>query len=463
MIIGSVVLPHPPAAVPEIGYRDIDRMKATEEAYEKAAEFVEKLCPETIIVTSPHATMYRDYFNISGGRRADGDFGKFSAPQVKIHVEYDTDFVGTLTGLCEKEYFPAGTDYDREPELDHGTMVPLYFIRQAYPDFKLVRIGLSGLPLTDHYRLGQLIQQTAEITGRRVLFLASGDLSHCQKASGPYGYRKEGPAYDKKIMEDLGGGNFGNLFLYPEGLLENSMECGHRSFVIMAGALDGTAVVPEVLSHEAPFGVGYGVVTYKTAGSAPERLFLQQYEQSERERVTSRSAKEDAYIALARKSVESWVAERRVIAVPQGLPPEMTGRRAGVFVSIHENGQLRGCIGTIHPAESCIAEEIIQNAISASTRDPRFDPVREDELPYLVISVDVLREPEAVDSPEQLDPDRYGVIVSKGVKRGLLLPHLEDVDTAEEQIRIACRKAGLDPDEDGIRLQRFEVVRHEVS
>ena len=462
MIVGALVMPHPPAAVPEIGYRDADCMQATEESYRKAAGFVHDLAPETIVVASPHALMYRDYFNISGGRSADGDFGRFRAPGVKLHVEYDTDFVGTLAGLCEKEQFPAGTDYDREPELDHGTMVPLYFIRQAYPDFKLVRIGLSGLSLREHYRLGQMIREAAEITGRRVLFLASGDLSHCQKASGPYGYREEGPEYDRRIMEDLGSGHFGNLFAYPESFLEKSMECGHRAFVIMAGALDQTAVKPDALSHEAPFGVGYGVVTYKALGGDPERNFLERFEREEKKEVLENAGREDAYVSLARQAVESWVKERRVLSLPESLPRELTDRQAGVFVSLHEDGQLRGCIGTIRPAQSCIAEEIIQNAVSAASRDPRFEAVREEELPFLVISVDVLKQPEAVADASHLDPQRYGVICSKGTKRGLLLPRLEGVDTVEQQIRIACRKAGLDPEEDGICLQRFEVVRHEV-
>ena len=189
---------------------------------------------------------------------------------------------------------------------------------------------------------------------------------------------------------------------------------------------------------------------------------MEQFERQEEAQVVSQSAREDAYVTLARQSVNSWVKYHRVLPLPDGLPQEMTGQRAGVFVSLHEDGELRGCIGTIRPAEESIAKEIIQNAISAASRDPRFDPVRPEELKILVISVDVLSDPEPIESLSKLDPERFGVIVSKGMKRGLLLPRLEGVDTVEEQIRIACRKAGLDPDEDDIRLQRFEVVRHEV-
>ena len=137
----------------------------------------------------------------------------------------------------------------------------------------------------------------------------------------------------------------------------------------------------------------------------------------------------------------------------------MKDTKAGAFVSIHKQGKLRGCIGTILPTTGSVAEEIIQNAISASTKDPRFDAITEDELKWLEINVDVLGEPEDIDSPDQLDVKRYGVIVSKGFKRGLLLPDLEGVDTVEDQIAIAMQKAGIAPGTK-VNLQRFEVIRH---
>ena len=143
----------------------------------------------------------------------------------------------------------------------------------------------------------------------------------------------------------------------------------------------------------------------------------------------------------------------------KALPTEMTGRRAGVFVSLKKDGRLRGCIGTIQAVCSSVAEEIIQNAISAVTNDPRFDPVEPYELKDLSISVDVLGARERISSPKELDAKKYGVIVTKGYRRGLLLPNLEGVDTVEEQIRIAKQKAGIGTEE-GVVLERFEVVRH---
>jgi AmmeMemoRadiSam system protein A len=133
--------------------------------------------------------------------------------------------------------------------------------------------------------------------------------------------------------------------------------------------------------------------------------------------------------------------------------------KAGVFVSIKKHGQLRGCIGTFEPDKSNVAQEIISNAVSSAIRDPRFLPVVAEELPDLTYSVDVLTTPEPVESEKELDPERYGVIVEKGKRHGLLLPDLEGVDTVEQQIDICRQKAGIAPDEP-VKLYRFEVKRY---
>ena len=144
---------------------------------------------------------------------------------------------------------------------------------------------------------------------------------------------------------------------------------------------------------------------------------------------------------------------------PDSLPEEFFKERAGVFVSIKKKGNLRGCIGTFQPTSDNIIQETVRNAISASTKDPRFGPITEDELSALTFSVDVLTAPEPIDSPQELDPSRYGVIVTSGTRRGLLLPALDGVDTIEEQMSIVLQKAGIEPDED-IKLERFEVKRY---
>ena len=458
-IIAAYMVPHPPMIVPEVGRGSERQVAATRAAYERVAEDIAALRPETVIISSPHATMYADYFHLSPGREAEGSFAGFRASQVRFREEYDTELVKAAERIAAAEGFPAGTQGQREPALDHGTMVPLYFIRQALGDFRLVRIGLSGLPLEDHYRLGQIVRQAAEETGRRAVWVASGDLSHKLQEYGPYGFAPEGPQYDRRVMDVCSRAAFGELFDFGESFCERAAECGHRSFVMMAGALDGTAVEARQLSHEDVTGVGYGICIFRPGAADPSRKFLEIRQAQQEKRLTEERAGCDPWVRLAWRAVESYVRDRRVEETPDGLPEELLRRRAGAFVSIHKQGQLRGCIGTIGPTRSCLAREIIENAVSACSRDPRFDPIRPEELKWLEISVDVLGEPEDIDSEDELDVKRYGVIVSSGHRRGLLLPDLDGVDTPERQVAIARQKAGIGAREK-VKLQRFEVVRH---
>lgn len=457
---GAVMVPHPPIIIPEIGCGEEVKIRKTSDSYRKAAEKIAEWRPDTVIVVSPHSVMYADYFHISPGTGAKGDFGQFRAPQVKFRVDYDTEFVKVLVQEAEARDIPAGTLGEREKRLDHGTMVPLYFLDQYIQDYRIVRIGLSGMPLTVHYELGECIRKTAELLDREVVIIGSGDLSHKLKEDGPYGFQKEGPEYDERIMDVMGRGAFGELFDFSEDFCDKAAECGHRSFTIMAGALDGLKVKAERLSHQGTFGVGYGICTYEVTGNDPQRYFLEQYRREQREAAERRKGSEDVYVQLARETVETYVRTGTKIRVSEGLPEEMYSRRAGVFVSLKEEGRLRGCIGTITPVRRNVAEEIIENGISAAARDPRFHAVEPEELDRLEYSVDVLGETEEIDSPEELDVKRYGVVVSRGYRRGLILPDLEGVDTVEEQIEIARRKAGIPEDAEDIRLERFEVVRH---
>ena len=163
---------------------------------------------------------------------------------------------------------------------------------------------------------------------------------------------------------------------------------------------------------------------------------------------------------LARASIESYLIRGKILPIPEDTSDTLLTRRAGAFVTLYKEACLRGCIGTIQPTRDSLAAEIIYNAIAAASQDPRFPPVDEEELDQLVISVDVLGTAEPVDTLEALDPDRYGVIVSNGYRRGLLLPGLEGIGTVEEQVSIALQKAGIPPGKP-YRLERFEVIRHE--
>ena len=459
-ILAAVAVPHPPIILPEVGRGEEKKIEKSAAAYRTVMRRVAALRPDTVVVTSPHAVLYQDYFHVSPGRSAQGDMGAFRAREVRIDADYDTEFVDSLSRIAGRAGLPAGTFGERSKALDHGTVIPLYFLNQFCPGCRVVRIGLSGLPPLAHYRLGQCIAEAAESLHRRTVLIASGDLSHKLREDGPYGFAPEGPRFDKQVTDAFRAGDFLSLLRIPAGFADAAAECGLRSFQIMAGALDGRAVTHELLSYEGPFGVGYAVALFEPTGEDPSKNFGVQYQEIERARLAGLKSHEDAYVRLARMSVETYVKTGERASLPASLPAEMLRTRAGAFVSLKKHGRLRGCIGTISPTRGSVAEEILQNAVSAAVDDPRFEPVTPEELPELVYSVDVLGETEEIGSPEQLDVKRYGVIVQNGGRRGLLLPNLEGVDSVGEQIAIARQKAGIRADEP-VRLFRFEVVRHQ--
>ena len=327
-------------------------------------------------------------------------------------------------------------------------------------DCPTLRIGLSGFSPLQHYQLGQCAAKAVDKLGRRAVFVASGDLSHKLRDDGPYGYAPEGPVFDRRVTAAMASGDFLQFLTMDPALCDRAAECGLRSFQIMAGALDGLGVEPELLSYEGVTGVGYGVAAFAVTGPDDSRRFAVQCEEIERARLAERKANQDPWVRLARLSLETYVRTGRCLhTLPDGLPQELTGKAAGAFVSLHAHGQLRGCIGTTAPTTASVAWEIVQNAVSAGARDPRFPPVGRKELEQLEYSVDVLGEPEPISSPAQLDVKKYGVIVSCGGRRGLLLPDLDGVDTVEQQIGIARQKGGISARET-YTLERFEVVRH---
>lgn len=459
-MLGAIITPHPPVLLPEVGGGREREIAATDRAMRTAAETVAAWQPDVIIVSSPHTILYRDYFHIAPGDGAVGDMSRFGAPEVRIQASYDTLLREEIIRRAEAEGLHAGTLGQRDPELDHGVLIPLYYLRKAGVRCPIVRMGLSGFSPLDHYRLGKCVQDAVNALGRRAVFLASGDLSHKLKADGPYGYAPEGPQFDDAVTRTMASGDFLEFLTVDPALCERAAECGLRSFQMMAGALDGLAVEPQLLSHEGTFGVGYAIALFPVTGRDDSRCYEKDYLLAKNDRLATRKASEDPWVKLARRSLETYVkTDQRLTSLPEDLPAEMTTQQAGAFVSLHKNGQLRGCIGTIAPTCENLAWEIVQNAISACSRDPRFSPVRPNELDELEYSVDVLGAPEPVDSPAALDPKTYGVIVSCGGRRGLLLPDLDGVDSVEAQLSIALQKGGIRENEP-YKIERFKVVRH---
>lgn len=281
-MLGAVLTPHPPVLLPEVGNGREREISATDHAMRTAAQEVTRWSPEVLIVASPHTVLYGDYFHIAPGSSAVGSMADFGAPQVRIEVQYDAPLRAEIIHRAGNMGLQAGTLGQRAPNLDHGVLIPLYYLRKAGVRCPIVRMGLSGFPALDHYRLGQCVARAVEDLGRRAVFVASGDLSHKLKADGPYGFAPEGPAFDQAVTGTMTSGNFLEFLTMDPSLCERAAECGLRTFQMMAGALDGLAVRPRLLSHEGTFGVGYGVALFPVIGRDDTRRYAAACEQANR-------------------------------------------------------------------------------------------------------------------------------------------------------------------------------------
>ena len=474
-LVFAGIAPHPPIMVPEVGREAIADVRASIEAMSDLTQRVIASGAETVVLISPHAPLESDTFVAYDGPQLYGDFAMFRAPTATVHAELDDELLNEMIRVAAEQNLAMvrikGFD------LDHGTAVPLYFLQRNGWHGRVVALGYSFLSNEDHLRFGECIRQAIEKVGCCVAFIASGDLSHRLKRGAPAGYNADAHLFDEEVVDAIRSNSTDRIVSIDQELRHLAGECGYRSMLVAIGAAHGPASRCEVISYEAPFGVGYLVAQLSAAsadvpflssdteplpiGSGLDTESTDVSPAQSGESVPSASACGAAKLpALARLTIETFVRTGTIIAAPEQIS-NLLAVRAGCFVCIKtRTGDLRGCIGTFEPAKDSLAEEIIVNAIHAASRDPRFPPVREDELAGLKLSVDVLSVPEPCRA-EDLDPQVYGVIVEdqNGTHRGLLLPDLEDIDTPAQQIEIASRKAGIAPGAD-VKLFRFRADRY---
>jgi len=372
---------------------------------------------ETCVIIGPNHTGRGKPFSIITS-------GKWRTPLG--NVEIDTELASKLASTSR--FLRQDEEAHR---FEHSIEVQIPFLQYFKPDVKIVPIIVTASSLETHRAIGLEIAKAIKDLKRNAIIIASSDMTHYEPADTAR--RKDEQAI--RAMLEI------SEFELAEKIekLDISM-CGFAPAISLLAAmreLEGTnaelikyATSGDVTGDNSSV-VGYAGIIFKEMSPI---------------------------VKLAKQTVETFVREQKIIAPPQDLIPELKGQ-AGVFVSIHKHGELRGCIGTFEPTRENIALEVIYNAISSATRDPRFSPIAANELKDLDYSVDILSPPEPVDSIEELDARRYGVIVESGWRRGLLLPDLDGVDTPEQQIEICRAKAGIS-DREKIKLYRFEVKRY---
>jgi MEMO1 family protein len=434
-LVFSGIAPHPPIMVPEVGRESIAGVRRSIEAMAELTERLIASGAESVVLISPHAPLEIDSFVAYEGPEVYGDFANFRAPETSVSAPADEELLSAISTAATADGYRVSLLPNSE--LDHGTAVPLYFLLRNGWQGRVVALGYSFLSNEDHLRFGACIKRAVEAVGRPVGFIASGDLSHRLAPHAPAGFNPNAHVFDETVVTALRANNPQAIVEIDYNLRKLAGECGYRSMLVAIGASTDLPLSCEVMNYEAPFGVGYLVA----------QLLNHRDE-----------AQGDELPRLARAAVETFVRSHEVIET-QAAMGQLLSMRAPCFVCLKREGELRGCIGTIEPARETLAQEIIANAISAAMNDPRFDPVREDELPNLRYSVDVLLPAEETVLAD-LDPKVFGVIVEdeNGARRGLLLPDIPGIDSAEQQVDIAVRKAGI-PHGTPVKLWRFRVDR----
>jgi MEMO1 family protein len=452
-LVFAGIAPHPPIMVPEVGGESCVEVQNSISAMAELTQRVMDSGAETVVLISPHAPLEAVAFVAYDGPKLYGDFSTFRAPETTVEATLDAELLSEITRAAEQRNLIMLRILDTG--LDHGTTVPLYFLQRNGWNGKVVALGYSFLSDDDHLRFGNCIRQAIATLRRPVAFIASGDLSHRLKPGAPAGFNPDAHRFDAAVVEAIRSSQPQRIANIGQDVRRLAGECGYRSMLVALGVVEDAKPSCEVLSYEGPFGVGYLVAQLVASSSADKQ-----------HQPDTAGGDLRAIPALARQTIETFIKTGEVVAAP-GPPADVPTRRgsdlfvrAGCFVSIKTRaGDLRGCIGTVDPVKDSLAEEIIANALNAATRDPRFPPVRADELANLKYSVDVLSAPEPCELAD-LDPKIYGVIVEdESGHRGLLLPNLEGIKTATEQVEIASRKAGIAPGAP-VKLFRFCADRY---
>lgn len=445
----AALMCHAPIVIPALGEERAAACARTTRAMAQAAAQLIAHAPDVLVLISPHTPRRREGFGVVADATLSGDFGRFGRPDLQVRALGAPDAARALERRARADglrCFPAeGSD------LDHGALVPLHFVDAAGYRGPVLLLALPYPEAHSERAIGRAIASTADQLGQRWAVLASGDMSHRLCEGAPAGYHPRAQGFDLAFRTLIERGALAQLDAIDAGLRELAAEDVVASCVVAAAAVDFDASGCRVIDYEGPFGVGYleAILHERNPTLGPDT------DRSTQGPGASESP-EAALLAIARAAIGAHL--RGEPYLPPTLPPPWD-RARGAFVTLRSpDGALRGCVGHVEPGFATLAAEVASCAQASATRDSRFLPVQLSELPDLRIELSLLSNPEPISGADALDPERYGVVVAAGARRGVLLPAVEGVTSARDQLRIARLKAGIESQEPA-ELARFEVIK----
>lgn len=451
-IVFALLMPHAPVLVPRVGGSRGGAAAASGCAMRVAAERMMRAQPQDVVLISPHSPRKPGAFGLRTGDFIDGSFVDFGTPQAAVSLPNDRELVDAIVEAAHARGVPTWLIPDHH--LDHGALVPLWFLGEAGWHGPTVVVSLAYSGKGRLIQLGEAIEAAAHSSHRRVAVIASGDMSHRLTTGAPCGYHPQAHLFDETFICLLRDGDYRTIPGINPELRELAAEDVVDTTIVALAAAHWNASGREVLHYAGPYGVGYGVAVL----SAPEIIPKAPYPPAH---ATSNRAGE-ILPAIARRSVST------ALQAGSSVVPKATGKYLntprGAFVTIQRrDSRLRGCVGSLKPVCANLVAETWRNARLAAFRDGRFTPVSSDELGDLQFEVSVIQSSHKVISTAELDPEHYGVIVRTADGRcGVLLPGIKDIVTPAEQLSIARRKGGIGQDEP-ISMERFAVDHFEES
>ena len=266
-IVFAGITPHPPLLIPEVGAGRIDQVAASQHALREFSRRLLDSSPEAILVISPHSPLDPHAFTVRSTDFIAGDFREFQAPDVSLRFPNDLDLIRAISEECATEGVEL-RPHQRDYALDHGALVPLYYLREAGWRGPTVVVGFTLQTTQKHLAFGRAITKAAAAIHRRLAVVASGDLSHRLIIDGPYEYEPTAHLFDEEVVGAVSEGTADRIIAIDPDLKNRAGECGYRSIVIALGTVDLSLSENEVLSYEGPFGVGYLVAVLADSGPA---------------------------------------------------------------------------------------------------------------------------------------------------------------------------------------------------
>lgn len=434
----AALMPHAPVLIPAVGRGRERDAAATVQSMRNVSRRLLAAKPARIILISPHSPRRAGWFGWWGGQRLQGNLEKFGCPEVNLDLPNDAEFLQCLRG--QSASLGIGFWEITDASLDHGALVPLAFLVESGWAGPTAVLGLNYPGEAGLEALGLGLARAAATIQGPIAVVASGDMSHRLRQGAPAGFHPRASEFDQTFVDLLRRGDYGGLAHLDPALQSLAAEDVVDATRVVTAAVGKEAAQPEVFSYEGPFGVGYCVAVL--------------YESLE-----GRGCDGESLPDIAKQAVASRLAGTR--PEPIAASGEYLARRRGVFVTIrNQQGELRGCRGTLEPQHANLVEETQSIALCSAFNDRRFESVRPEELPELHFEVSVLREPEEVDSTDQLDPEVFGVVVTAADgRRGVMLPQVDGLDTVEKQLEATRRKAGIGLQEP-IKILRFQVDKY---